>query len=51
MPFREVVVEFGIGGLDGVVFGKIGGDVDVWRMGIEHVGEARMREWGSLQKR
>lgn len=31
-----MVEESGICGLDGVVFGKVGGDVDVWLVGIEH---------------
>jgi hypothetical protein len=35
-------VEFGIGCLDGVVFRKVGGDVDVRGMRIEHF-ELEMR--------
>jgi len=34
--FGEVVEESGICGLDCVVFRKIGGDVDVWLVRIEH---------------
>ena len=31
-----MVEESGICSLDGVVFGKVGGDVDIWMVGIEH---------------
>lgn len=34
--FREMFVKSGICCLNCVVFGEIGGDVDIWRVGIEH---------------
>jgi hypothetical protein len=34
-----MVIKFGIGRLDCIVLGKIGRDVDVWRVGIEHFGD------------
>jgi hypothetical protein len=34
-----MVIKFGVGCLDCVVLGKIGRDVDAWRMGIEHFGD------------
>jgi hypothetical protein len=38
VPLGEIVVEFGVCGLDGVVFGKSGGDVGAGGMRVEHFG-------------
>jgi len=31
-----MIVKTGVCCLDGIVFGEVGGDVDVWRVWIEH---------------
>lgn len=40
--FGEMFVEPGICRLDGVIFGKISGDVNVWRVWVEHCGDMLM---------
>ena len=41
--FWKMLVESGIGCLDGVVFGEVGGYVNVRRMWIEHFRRGRKR--------
>jgi hypothetical protein len=40
--FGEMFIESGICGLDGVIFSKIGGDVNVRRVRIEHCRDVMM---------
>jgi hypothetical protein len=35
-----MIIELGVGCLDCIVLRKISRDVDIWRMGVEHVGDA-----------
>ena len=40
LHFREMIIKFGVGCLDCIVLRKISRDVDIWRMRVEHFGDA-----------